>query len=146
WFLFSNFLFSLIAFLIIGGLLGFIKRPWELDLQSVSSYLDLHLENLEYSTGLLLLPREELSGIAKLQQEKTSRELETEIKNVSPQDGLLRAIIISAAVILLGFLITKTGLTDQFRNTPGSINEEEIIVFKPADSVASEISQPQLLS
>src|SRR5690606_1941279 len=108
WFLFSNFLFSLIAFLIIGGLLGFIKRPWELDLQSVSSYLDLHLENLEYSTGLLLLPREELSGIAKLQQEKTSRELETEIKNVKPQDGLLRAIIISAVVILFGFLITKT--------------------------------------
>lgn len=145
WFLFSDFLYSVIAFLVIGILLAFIKRPWELDLESVSSYLDLHLDALEYSTGLLLLPTEELSGIAKLQQEKTSRELENEIKNVRPQDGLLRAGIISAAVILTGFLIAKTGLTDQFDTTPGSLKENEIIIFKPADSVASEISQPQLV-
>lgn len=145
WFLFSDFLYSVIAFLVIGILLAFIKRPWELDLESVSSYLDLHLDALEYSTGLLLLPTEELSGIAKLQQEKTSRELENEIKNVRPQDGLLRAGIISAAVILTIFLIAKTGLTDQFDTTPGSLKENEIIIFKPADSVASEISQPQLV-
>lgn len=145
WFLFSDFLYSVIAFLVIGILLAFIKRPWELDLESVSSYLDLHLDALEYSTGLLLLPTEELSGIAKLQQEKTSRELENEIKNVRPQDGLLRAGIISAAVILTIFLIAKTGLTDQFDTTPGSLKENEIIIFKPADSVASEIPQPQLV-
>jgi len=144
WFLFSDFLYSGLIFLITGILLALIKRPWNLDLQFVSSYLDLHLDSLEYSTGLLLVPQEQLSGIAKLQQARTTIELEAEIKNVKRRDGVLKALLISSGIILFGFLINITGIKDYFDHSPPSTNEKEVIVFRPADSIVSKISQPRL--
>ena len=146
WFLFTNFLLSAITFLIIGIIAAMIKQPWKLGLETVSSYLDLQLNTLEYSTGLLLQPQEQLSGIAKLQLARTSRALEAEIKNVKPEDGLLKAIIISAGLIFIGFLLNNYGVTDQFLSPSPSLNKNEIIVFKPADSVGSEIIPPRLVS
>lgn len=146
WFLSTKFLFAGIAFLIIGCFAAWIKKPWELGPGKVSSYLDLHLSSLEYSTGLLLRTQEQLSGIAKLQQEKITRELEGEIKNVRPNDGLVKAMIISSGLIIIGFLIAHSPISDRFFTQPQMPNENEIIVFKPVDSLISEIIPPSLVS
>jgi hypothetical protein len=146
WFLFSDFLYSAVAFLITGSLFAMIKKPWELELDRVSSYLDQNLDSLEYSTGLLLFPQEQLSGLAQLQQEKTSRQLDADIKKIKPEVDLIKAMVISVGLVLIGFLINMTGVTDQFHSSPASPGENEVIVFKPADSVPPTITQPQLES
>lgn len=146
WFLFSNFLYSIVAFLIGFGLFALIKKPWELGLDRVSSYLDQTIDSIEYSSGLLLVAQEKLSGIARLQQEKTFHQLKTDIKKVKPKDDLLKAMIISASLVLLGFFLNLTGITNYFQSTTAVPGENEIIVFKPVDSISSVITPPELNS
>ncbi|HSP40685.1 MAG TPA: hypothetical protein VLN46_04570, partial [Gillisia sp.] len=131
---------------ITGSIVTIRNKPWKLGLGYVRSYLDRNLDSLEYSSGLLLRPQEELTGLALLQQERTSLQLDEGIKRVKPDDGLLKAIFISAGLVLLGFIIHISGITENFHPTPGLPGENEIIVFKPADSIPPQISQPILES
>lgn len=144
YFIFSNFIYSLILFLLIAGFFTMIKKPWKLGLERISSYLDQNMLSLEYSTGLLLVPQEKLSGLARLQQEKTFRQLNLGIKDVKPEDDLLRAFFISSGLVLIGIIIHFFGITDQFYSSPGSVEQNEVIVFKPVDSLVSKIPQPKL--
>src|SRR5690606_18573629 len=115
WFLFHWLLLSILAFAITGFLFALLKKPWELSVQHVSSYIDLHLDSLEYSTGLLLIPEEQLSGIAKLQQEKVSREIDANKEKIKPKNDLLKAVIISATLILAGLMLNYSGITEAWR-------------------------------
>lgn len=70
WFFSFNLLICIFSFGIVFIVAAFLKRPWKIDLQKVSSFIDRKSNKLEYSSGLLLKPTEELSGLAKLQQQK----------------------------------------------------------------------------
>ncbi len=142
WIISSGFLLTIVVFIITMGIFSLIKKPWDLGLDRVSSYLDENLSSLEYSSGLLLLPGDQISGLARLQQERTSHRLEADINKVKPKDDLLKAVIISACLVLIGFLIHITGISGKISPSPVSPAEGEIIVFKSADSIPPEIPQP----
>ena len=72
----------LAAVLVFGLILltGFaIKKPWQLTLEKIGNYIDRSLDSAEYSTGLLLLPENQLSSLANLQRYQVSEELEKNI-------------------------------------------------------------------
>ena len=73
YFLSSNVLLTLCVFIVLSTIMTLIKKPWQPNLTTSSSYIDNHLENLEYSTSLLLKPSENLSSLAMLQQQKVEK-------------------------------------------------------------------------
>ena len=103
WFLSFSLLISIFSFVIVFIVAAFLKRPWEIDLQEVSSFIDHKSTKLEYSSGLLLKTTEELSGLAKLQQQKVAREVEAESKQIKPEHKLGTAAITSLVMIAIGF-------------------------------------------
>lgn len=70
WFLTQNWFLSLISFALIFVMALLFKKPWEIDLEKTSNYIDASSNKLEYSSWLLLQEPTELSGLAKLQQQK----------------------------------------------------------------------------
>ena len=119
-------------------------KPWKISLERVNRYLDHKLKSLEYSSGLLLVPQERLSGLGRLQQQRVAVQLEKDIKKIRPQNNLLRAVVISAFLVVSGFLINQTGFGNHLQTK--SIREEvdKTIIFHPADSLSAEILPPKL--
>jgi len=127
-------------------ILVFLKKPWQVTLDKLSTYIDQKLQSVEYSTGLLLQPIEELSSLAQLQSMKVVKSLKSENKTMLPKKGLKMAIMVAASLVLLGFLISKSGLTDRFGTINSGTPEKEMIDFRPADSLAREVIPPKLES
>jgi hypothetical protein len=132
--------------MLVGAIVMLTIRPWEIGVEYVSNYVDREVDTLEYSSGLLLVSAESLSGLARLQQQRISGQLEGEMRSVKPEHNLLRAAVIATALILLGFVGQRLGLAEDLVSNQPEIEEEEIIVLRPADSVAVETNAPLLES
>ncbi len=143
YFLVENYLGSILIFIFIFSILSFLKKPWQLSLEKVSSYIDHQLESAEYSSGLLLVSTEELSGLAQLQQQKVTRELKEKIKNLKTPNRLIQAGSIAFGMIVLGFIAFYFNL---FRTDTNTLkpSEETEIVFQKMDSTASPLKAPKI--
>ncbi len=136
----------------VGAFIGIVlivlgyRKPWKTDLKTTSSYLDMKLDALEYSTGLFLKPQTELSNLAKLQQVKIAEELQKAMQHIQPPIPLLKAIIIAGILIGFGFLGRQFGLLDTFGvSGPPSI-EEAMIPFHTHDTTQVAVIVPQLVT
>jgi len=130
---------AILVFLAFFGLLTVFIKPWEINLNKVSNSLDHQLSSIENSSGLLLLPNEKLSGVARLQQIKVSRELEKHREEIKSDVKFGKAIIFSSVCIGIGFIIYQFQLFDTSQNLNSPAEQEEIISFKPLDSVVTAI-------
>lgn len=142
-FLFLHPFWSLVVFC-LGILLGAaILRPWKLSLGKVSGHLDHKLEMAEYSSGLLLLATEELSGLAKLQQQRLARQLKGAGK-VRPPVGLKKAVAFSLVLGLLGAAVHYYGLKENFSRKITKANDQEQVVFMEEDSTELNHNAPEI--
>lgn len=146
YFLSSNVLVAISVFIVLFTILAFIKKPWQPNLTTSSSYIDNHLENLEYSTSLLLKPSENLSSLAMLQQQKVVNRLSNEINKISPPNNIIKSSIVATALILIGFLVYQFNLTDYFTTEISPINKEDVISFQPTDSINLQAEIPKLIN
>lgn len=137
-------LWTIVVFLAFFGLLTIFIKPWEINLNKVSNSLDHQLSSIENSSGLLLLPNEKLSGVARLQQIKVSKELEKHRKEIKSGVKFGKAIIFSSVCIGIGFINYQFQLFDVSPNLNSPAEQEEIISFKPLDSVVTESIPPKL--
>lgn len=144
YFLTTGYEWPLIAFLVGFLFAAAVIRPWKLDLQYVSSHIDLELETAEYSTGLLLIPSEGLSGLARLQQQKVEERLNNDIKSIKPQHNLIGTGSVAGIFIALGFLIYQFGPWTYFNSGRQPAGQEEMVTFRSADSVDNTIQPPVL--
>lgn len=144
WFLSLSFILSIASFTLIFILMILLKKPWKIDLKRVSHFIDENSRKLEYSSGLLLEASANLSGLAKLQQQKISKELEAEIKNIQPRHQLKKALFISIVMIGIGVLGFYSGVTENLSFNENAIPKEEQISFKPTDSLAVKTQPPVL--
>lgn len=145
YFLSSNVLVAISVFIVLFTILAFIKKPWQPNLTTSSSYIDNHLENLEYSTSLLLKPSENLSSLAMLQQQKVVKRLSDEISKISPPNNIIKSSIVATALILIGFLAYQFNLTDYFTTEINPINKEDVVSFQPTDSTNLQAEIPELI-
>mgnify|MGYP000462892655 CR=1 FL=1 len=136
----------------VGAFIGIIlivliyKKPWETNLKTTSSYLDMKLDALEYSTGLFLKPQTELSNLAKLQQVKIAEELQVAIKHIQPPIQLLKAVVIAGILIGFGFLGRQFGLLNTFGVSGPPSVEEAMIPFHTQDTTLVAVIVPQLVT
>lgn len=143
-FILKSLLWAILTFIGIVGLLAIFYKPWQISLKWVSNSVDRQLSRMENSSGLLLLPTENLSGIARLQQIKVSKQLQTHKKAIKPEVKFGKAILFSSIVIGMGFLIVYFQIFDVTQNLNSPSEQEEKISFKPIDSISKESIPPKL--
>jgi len=146
YFLSANLLITLLVFLGISVIAAFIIKPWLPNIESSSSYIDNHIETLEYSTSLLLQPSANLSSLAMLQQQKVVQRLSIEIKKLSPPHHLLRSGMVATTLIIIGFICYQLNISDYFSADKNPINKENVISFQPTDSTDFEAIIPKLIN
>ncbi|MHA7057503.1 tryptophan-rich sensory protein [Aquimarina sp. M1] len=136
---------ALIVLMVIGGILLFFIKPWRHNLENVASYVDLHLEETEYSTGLLLVSEEKLSNLARIQQHRITNKLFEKLKTVKPPHHLLRGIIVLTIFVLIGFVTHKYELLHRMSGSQQPNITPQEIVFKPTDTTSTKIQPPKLI-
>jgi len=141
----SHIFISVLTFFLVGILSSIIIKPWIPNLGSASRFLDAKFEVLEYSTGLLLKPSQDLSNLAKLQQLKVERELEKVIKVANPPNRAVKAIFIGFAMIVLGFLINQFNVIDYFKQPIPLKIEQNLLDFHADDSIETIVTQPKII-
>ncbi|CAL66900.1 conserved hypothetical protein, membrane [Christiangramia forsetii KT0803] len=144
-FILNNLLWATLAFSGIVGLLAIIYQPWKIDLKSVSNSIDHQLTSMENSSGLLLVSTENLSGIARLQQKKVSRKLQDHRNEIKPGVKFGKTVIFFFTCAGIGFILYQFHWFDTAENLNSSDEQEEIISFKPIDSVAGKTTPPKLV-
>jgi len=135
--IFRNFLVGVGVFILVGTIFSALLKPWAISLEKVSSFLDRKLPEIENSSQLLLIPDENLSTVAQLQQKKVAGRLEEKIKPLKPENNLLRAGVIAGSLILIGLLVFSFGWLDYPGSGKTEIEKSETIVLRPADSAAT---------
>ena len=141
----QNILVSAIVFMVIASIAALLIKPWKPNLQSTSSYLDSNLESAEYSSGLLLLPSDNLSNLAKLQQIKVSEQIKRKVKDINPPNNLKRSIITSLSLILFGLLVHQFNLAQYLESPESPIVPENVIIFKTKDSTNANTKPPKII-
>ncbi len=145
YFLNQNLLISIIVFLLTTAIASLFIKPWKVNLQSTSSFLDFKLESAEYSSGLFLASWDTLSDLAKLQQIKVSKKFEDSVKAVRPPGHLSRSIITSSVLILAGFLVYHFNLINYFQSPTEPNVPANTVIFKTKDSTNTDIKPPKLI-
>ena len=138
----SNLLIGLLAFTLALLLLLVIKHPWSQDLMTTCTYIDAHVAEASFSTGLLLQPEENLSSLARLQRYKVSNKIKGRLETLTPPNKLRQATLVLLALIILGFAINKLepfkGINTDFNSNP------EHIQFVALDSVSNKSVLPKI--
>lgn len=142
----SNPLLGLFVFLVIAAVLVLIRRPWRLTLEKISSYIDQKFIGVEYSTGLLLLPIDELSSMAILQRYKISDVLKENIHTIKPAVDLRKGVLCFMFFAFLSFLSYQFSINEFFESETNNTEKPQLITFQPLDSTLTNTSLPAIKS
>ena len=133
-------LFAVVILLIV-----WLKKPWQLTLSRLTNLIDKKVNSVEYSSGLLLLTKAELSSLAQLQSLKITESLEKSANQIIPRSGLRKSFLTAAAFVFAGFFLSWVGLVkDVGIDRNDKSGDDNIINFKPSDSVAKSIDPPKI--
>jgi len=137
-------LFGILGFLIALGIALWVLRPWKVSSENAVGYIDAHIPQAGFSSGLLLSPANELSDLSRLQQYRVASQLQPVLSKLRPPHNLFKATLVMFGLVLLGlagrFMLTK------FENSSGgngSTNEQ--ITFAPKDSLSATAEIPELI-
>ena len=144
WLLSSSLVYFMVSFVLVFLFVLLFKRPWTINLNMVSQYLDEQSSKLEYSSGLVLEPSHQLSGLAQLQRQKVAEILNIEIKNLMPRHHLQTAIIFFVSFVLIGMFSIYSGLSSFLNYDDKHIPKENQITLIPKDSVLNNADKPTL--
>jgi hypothetical protein len=144
--LFKSFLLTMALFVLVETVLILFSKPWQRSLPHISGYLDQQLEEVEYSTGLLLQPKESLSYVSQLQQYRTTQRLKEKITGISPPHHLKRAAFIFVLLCGLALIIHQLGWMNHLHLSGGMGESTKAIQFKAVDSTIPLKKQPAIKS
>ena len=122
----------LLVFLLVFSLFAWQTRFWKISEKEVTSYIDLNIEAVEESSGLLLKPQTGLSFLEQLQAEKVNAILVTQKQPQAPLKQLKFPLICLAAVLVLSYAISKI----PFHTTSGL---PSVTITKPDPAIKENI-------
>ncbi|MDF0717947.1 tryptophan-rich sensory protein [Muricauda sp. 334s03] len=135
--------FGILGLLVAAGIAFWVLRPWKISSKNAVAYIDAHLPQAGYSSGLLLSPAHELSSLSKLQQYRVAEQLGPVLPKLSPPHKLLRAALVMFGLILLG-LAVNFALANVNKLSEKEPSNKEQITFAPKDSLPSTTEFPEL--
>ena len=144
--LFQSLFVAVSVFIIITVIAFIILQPWKINLPHVSSYIDDHINSVEYSSSLLIAHETVLSPFAQLQRHRVSQQLPAKIKQLQPDHSLGRAAIVAGIFLIFSLLCYQFGISVSFDPDNNHIEKSEKVVFKAVDSTKSKVNPPILES
>lgn len=139
-----NVFFGILGFLVALGIVLWVLKPWKISSENAVGYIDAHLPQAGFSSGLLLSPANELSDLSKLQQYRVASQLEPVLSKLRPPHKLLKAALAMFGLILLGvagsFILAK--VQSPLNAIPSN---REQITFSPKDSLSTTTETPELI-
>ncbi len=138
----QSFIFGILGFVVGMAVVVFLFKPWKLSAEQTVAYVDAHVPEAGFSSGLLLMPPSELSNLSRLQRYRVATQLDAVISKLKPPNQLPMAAMVMFGLIMVGlaiqFMLKDFKPKDQIPSTPQSIQ------FAPLDSVTTNMETPQL--
>jgi len=135
--------YGILGFLGALGISVWMTRPWRVSETRAVNYIDTHLPQAGYSSGLLLVPAHELSNLSKLQQYRVASQLEPILPKTRPPQKMFRAALVMFGLVFIGLMANYIMTSLNPFPSDGSANKDAII-FAPKDSLSSTIKIPEL--
>ena len=134
----------IVAIFLLSGLVYFLfQKPGSINFLRITSFIDSRSSAAEYSSGLLLIPNQELSPVARLQKQKTERLLAGEVKRINPQLNFERAL---AFMFVFALIAAAVFFSDSAAfNNSVQPDEATRINFTPVDSLESSFEAPEIV-
>lgn len=140
----QNIFYGILALVLTAGIAFWVLKPWELSSENVVGYIDAHVPQAGFSSGLLLSSPIELSSLSKLQRYRVAARLAPVLPQLRPPHNLAKAVLVMFGMILLGlagnFIIKK--VVDRSSGDPLSKDQ---ITFAPKDSLSTTTETPELV-
>nr|WP_321413417.1 tryptophan-rich sensory protein [uncultured Allomuricauda sp.] len=137
-------LFGVLGSIVACAIVFWILKPWKISSENAVGYIDAHIPQAGFSSGLLLSPANELSDLSKLQQYRVASQLQPVLSKLRPPHNLYKATLVMFGLILLGlagrFVLTKFG-----NPSGGDASKKEQITFAPKDSLSPTTEIPELI-
>lgn len=145
-FIFLNVGLALLITLVVALIITSFKHPWTKTIHKTVDYIDANLKEASYSSGLLLVPEQELTSLSKLQQYKVAQELQSKLKTIRPPNKIKQTLYITLVLIIVGGLAYKANLFKRVSNETLKSSEKNKIVFNPLDSISQNtLTRPELI-
>lgn len=138
-----NILVALIVFAAVLTVALFMYRPWDLKMESAVAYIDAHVPEAAFSSGLLAVPDEELSSLSKLQRHKVYVQLQPILGKLDPPHKLKTAVSVMLGLALIGIAV-HFGL-EKYGNDVQGPSVESQIQFTPLDTLNTSGQIPELV-
>ena len=139
-----NIFYGILGLLMALGVAFWFLKPWKISSENAVGYIDAHVPQAGFSSGLLLSTGNELSDLSKLQQYRVASQLEPVLSKLRPPHNLFKATLAMFGLILLGlagsFMLTMFG-----NPSGGNSSNTEQITFAPKDSLSTTVETPQLI-
>nr|WP_288934516.1 tryptophan-rich sensory protein [uncultured Allomuricauda sp.] len=139
-----NIFYGILGLLMALGVAFWFLKPWKISSENAVGYIDAHVPQAGFSSGLLLSTGNELSDLSKLQQYRVASQLEPVLSKLRPPHNLFKATLAMFGLILLGlagsFMLTKFG-----NPSGGNSSNTEQITFAPKDSLSTATEIPELI-
>ncbi|MDO6472529.1 DUF4175 family protein [Maribacter sp. 1_MG-2023] len=142
----KNLWLGVLSFVVAVVVVLFIHKPWKQNLATTGTYIDAHVDEASFSTGLLLQPEDSLSNLAKLQRYKVSEELSKRLGAIHPPNKLKQALLITLGLVLLGIVVQQLDLFKSVESVLGNATNETQIQFIATDSISEKSIIPKISS
>ncbi|WP_405413981.1 tryptophan-rich sensory protein [Maribacter sp. Asnod1-A12] len=142
----KNLWLGVLSFVVAVVAVLFIQKPWKHNLATTGTYVDAHVDEASFSTGLLLQPEDSLSNLAKLQRYKVSEELSKRLGAIHPPNKLKQAVLVTLGLVLLGIVVQKLDLFKSVESILGNATNETQIQFIATDSISEKSIIPKISS
>ena len=142
----KNLWLCVLSFVVAVVAVLFIQKPWKHNLATTGTYIDTHVDEASFSTGLLLQPEDSLSNLAKLQRYKVSEELSKRLGAIHPPNKLKQALLVTLGLVLLGIVVQKLDLFKSVESVLGNATNETQIQFIATDSISEKSIIPKISS
>ncbi|MBC2839521.1 DUF4175 family protein [Robiginitalea sp. SC105] len=122
-----------------------VSRPWTRTLERSSRYIDAHLEEAAYSSGLLAVPDNQLTGLSRLQKYRVAEHLPRVSRKLHPPTGIKTAISWLVLLLIAGLAGRQLNLPNRWDLFTGPRDATpESIRFAPVDSTGNGKAVPEL--
>ena len=140
--LFDRWSLAILFFIGPAMVLAAIYKPWTISLVDVCSFIDYKFGKAEFSTGLLLKPKTELSSLASLQQQRMAVRLKKMAGTIKRRNYLIEGLLSLGLTLIIAFLISHylSGQTSDV--TPGL--EKQLLEFQPLAADTTNFKKPIL--
>ncbi|MGJ8716328.1 MAG: tryptophan-rich sensory protein [Maribacter stanieri] len=140
----KNLWLGVLSFVVALAVVLLVKKPWKQNLATTGTYIDAHVDEASFSTGLLLQPEDSLSNLAKLQRYKVSEELSKRLGAIHPPNKLKQALLVTLGLVLLGIVVQQLDLFKSVESVLGNATNETQIQFIATDSIREKSVIPKI--